>query len=368
MKIGLLHIQSNTYPLATYDFAEGVEIAFRDFFPEMPIEIVAEEAKAGTEAELVQEKSLKLLAQHKCKALLSLAENNPSIATFGQVSEMTGKPVIISGWGGILGIPSAGLNKHVYYNGLGLCESSYLAARYMARKHEKIMVITSYYEGGYPITYSFYEGLMEVTDREPYIYSIKDTREPDTLPNFLAYFQQVQPDALFVMLSHKDAERFAAFWEQAVPEKVPLFTTYPFAQRMFAKADAPYLSELYYLSTFQQFVRDEAYQAFESRCLDKEVSPSEYTLLGYENGQLLGNILAGKREQAIMIQSIREGTCLAPEQYRLSCKHSLYHSRLKDGVYKHEKIQSFEESDFDQVVIGAQGKAFTQWLNPYLFV
>jgi len=369
MKIGVLHIQSSLYPLATYDFAEGLEMAFEQHAPDMPITIVAEEGQISGSTNSIQEKCLKLFSQHKCKAIATLAENRPNIELFNNLSQMTSKYILFSGWGGILGLQQNSTNPYVYYNNLELCQSTFLTAKYMAKNYEKILVLTTYYEGGYQFMYSFYEGLFTQRENPPQVYGIENFSKDGVLEAFAEYYRNNPADAIYVMLSYKDAEIFADFWAKNIREKAVLFTHYPFVQRIFLQKERAILSEFYYTSSFHLNTQTAEMADFTQKCAAREVEPTEYTLLGYENGQLLARILKGENQQTIHIQSIRQDWNLAENTKRTSSTHILYKSTLANGQYTHEVVEAFpQDNGFEDVIQGAEGKQFSEWLNPYLSV
>lgn len=369
MKIGILHTQSSLYPLATYDFADGVELAFAAHFPDMPIEIITEDVQKGTDTTIIQEKGLKLFAQHKCKAIFTLAENNPNLALLEQITESMPRPIVLSGWGGILGIKQHGTNPYLYQNSLDICESAFLTGQYMASRFQNILVVSSVYEGGYQMTYSFYEGMASVSPKAPSIYVIPDKQDDEGIQNFVQVYEERQFDAIFAIMSHRDAEKFAGIYANLLATKAPIFVTYPFAQKLFTNPNLPAPQEIYYISSLNQYTQTAENEHFTKQCQEKEINPSEYTLLGYESGQLAANLLSKGKMENQAIHSLRQNVHYLANTQRTQAAHILYKSTKQATQYVHEVIHEFPLANvIDNLVEGAKEKTFSQWLNPYLFV
>lgn len=369
MKIGILHTQSTLYQLATYDFADSIELAFATHFPDTKVEILTEDVQQGTDKAIIQEKGLKLLAQHKCKALFTLAENNPNLALFEQITASMPRPIVLSGWGGILGIKQHGTNPYLYQNSLDICESAFLAGQYMASRFQKILVVSSVYEGGYQMTYSFYEGMASVSPKSPSIYVIPNKQDEAGVQNFVQIYEDNQFDAIFAIMSHRDAEKFAGVYANLLTTKAPIFVTYPFAQKLFANPDLPAPQEVYYVSSLNQYIQTAENERFIQQCTEKEINPSEYTLLGYESGQLMANLLNTGKTEDITIDGLRQNLHYKANTQRTQATHILYKSTKQATAYTHEVVHEFPLTNvIDSLVEGAKEKAFSQWLNPYLFV
>lgn len=357
LKIGIIHIQSGIYPLASYDFADGIVEGL--LHEGIEAQVFAQEAENGTNPKLVSEKALKLLRIDKVDAIFTLAENHHIVEALEGMAVWTKKPMFIATFGARLGTPPTP-SGFLYFHELDAWKSAYAAGNEMQKSYSPITFISSLYEAGYQFTYSFFRAITDNGKISPAIAVIKKPMEAQEVQDALEKITEGTPQAIYLAMSYKEGAVVLKAYGESKWAETPLFLS-PFVLNEYVDiADLAKIPHLYEVSAMD-------YAKMKEQPL-QSVAMNEFSLLGFETGRLLGQKHKNGTTQDIVIDSPRGQFTLPAHSFRTLANQYLYKISVENGEIKRELVKTISDLPTLPAFLEAQENlTFSQWANPYMF-
>ncbi|URM35966.1 ABC transporter substrate-binding protein [Flavobacterium anhuiense] len=282
IKIGILIPKSQQYPSLDRDFIRGLKLN------NLNVKFFVESIGIGADDKLIIDKIQKLnfqedvsiiigfLGHHNTSDIYKYASNNNILLLVADLGATT--PYQTSE------------HKSIFINSLGLTDSCYYLGQYFSNKKYQIATSTSFYDSGY--------GLLSALE-----YAFKDQNQftghyitpfmprEDEAVHMDHTINAQQPNAVFAFYSGLYSDENADFLKQnKLTQKYPFYVTPFFVNDKILEEYKNDPHELYVVSSWMQSEADST--DFTSRY--KEVydeNPSFFSVLGYENGLILKNLL-----------------------------------------------------------------------------
>jgi branched-chain amino acid transport system substrate-binding protein len=282
VKIGILIPKSQQYPSLDKDFIRGLKLN------NLNVKFFVESIGVGADEKLIIDKIQKLNFQEDVSIIIGFmghcnmsevynyASNNDILFLAADLGATT--PYQTSEYEGI------------FINSLGLTDSCYSLGQYFTNKKYQIASSTSFYDSGYGLLAALEYAFKEKNQFTGHYITPFMPRENEALHMDHTINTQ-QPNAVFAFYSGLYAEENATFLKQnKLTQKYPFYVTPFFINDKILEEYKNNPSELYVVSSWMQ--NDTTSTNFTS--LYKEVYndiPSFFSVLGYENGLILKNIL-----------------------------------------------------------------------------
>ncbi|MCM0668837.1 ABC transporter substrate-binding protein [Flavobacterium tyrosinilyticum] len=282
IKIGILIPKSQQYPSLDKDFIRGLKLN------NLNVKFFVESIGVGADEKLIIDKIQKLNFQEDVSIIIGFmghcnmsevynyASNNDILFLAADLGATT--PYQTSEYEGI------------FINSLGLTDSCYYLGQYFTNKKYQIASSTSFYDSGYGLLAALEYAFKEKNQFTGHYITPFIPRENEALHMDHTINTQ-QPNAVFAFYSGLYAEENATFLKQnKLTQKYPFYVTPFFINDKILEEYKNNPSELYVVSSWMQ--NDTTSTNFTS--LYKEVYndiPSFFSVLGYENGLILKNIL-----------------------------------------------------------------------------
>ncbi|PBI87872.1 hypothetical protein BSF41_27430 [Flavobacterium sp. ACN2] len=282
VKIGILIPKSQQYPSLDKDFIRGLKLN------NLNVKFFVESIGVGADEKLIIDKIQKLNFQEDVSIIIGFmghcnmsevynySSNNDILFLAADLGATT--PYQTSEYEGI------------FINSLGLTDSCYYLGQYFTNKKYQIASSTSFYDSGYGLLAALEYAFKEKNQFTGHYITPFMPRENEALHMDHTINTQ-QPNAVFAFYSGLYAEENATFLKQnKLTQKYPFYVTPFFINDKILEEYKNNPSELYVVSSWMQ--NDTTSTNFTS--LYKEVYndiPSFFSVLGYENGLILKNIL-----------------------------------------------------------------------------
>lgn len=307
VKIGILIPKSQQYPTLDKDFIRGIKLN------ELNAKFFVESISIGADEKMIIDKIQKLNFQEEVSIIIGFFGHN----NMSHVYEYTSKNdilLIASDLGAT--IPYGSLShKGIYINSLGLTESCYHLGHYLtAKNYQKIASSTSYYDSGYGMLAAIEHAFKNTTNFSGHYVTPFIPREDEAV--YMDDFITAQePDAVFAFYSGLYAEENATFINQnKVTQKYPFYVTPFFINDKILEQHKKDPHELYVVGSWMQ--QDNENLDFDSAYKDAySESPSVFSILGYENGLIIKNILVNSNNDVkinVLIDEINKLNITGP--------------------------------------------------------
>lgn len=297
IKIGILIPKSQQYPTLDRDFMRGLKLN------NLNVKFYVESIGIGADDKMIIEKIQKLNFQEDISIMIGLFGHY----NISEVYHYTSKNdilLLVADTGATLPYETSAY-EGVYINSFGLTESCYHLGTYLtAKNYQKIVTSTSFYDSGYgmlaAIEYAFKEKSMfsghYITPFVP--------RENESV-HMDQFINSHEPDAVFAFYSGLYAEENADFiFQNKITKKYPFYVTPFFINDKILEEYKKEPHELYVVSSWMQNDTDNIDFTNEYKNKYSE-NPSAFSVLGYENGLILNNILLNA-ENNLNISSLIE--------------------------------------------------------------
>ncbi|KOP38192.1 hypothetical protein DBB36_18660 [Flavobacterium sp. WLB] len=307
IKIGILIPKSQQYPGLDKDFMRGLKLN------NLKTKFFVESIGIGADDKIIIEKIQKLNFQEDVSIIIGFF-GHYNVAEVYKYASNNGILLIAADLGATLPYETV-TPKGVYINSFGLTESCYHLGNYLttSKKYKKIATSTSFYDSGYgmlsAIEYAFKEG----SNFSGHYITPFVPREDEAI-----YMDQninnQEPDAVFAFYSGIYAEENAGFVSQnKITQKYPFYVTPFFINDKILENYKTNPHNLYVVSSWMQ--NDTETLDFTSEYLNTySESPSVFSILGYENGLILKNILLNAKDFSLnsLIEEINKLNIVGP--------------------------------------------------------
>jgi|GEM_PF-706135 len=286
-KIGLLIPQSKQYPGLDRDFVRGVRLSG------LKAKYFVESIGVGADDQLIIDKIQKLSFQEDIKVVIAFFghRNMESVYTYAAEHNIL---LIVSDIGATL--PYTMVKKRgVYINSLGLTESSFLLGNFFSgeKKYRNIATSSSYYDVGYGIQSAIELSLYQNNAQFSGHYITPFYPRENEAECMTESIQSFKPDAVFAFHSGLYAEEHASFIgvNQLTREYPFYLTSFSISDKIIQQHGAG-LNEVFLVGSWLEGMKDESDCAFTKEYrLVHQHNPSSFSLLGYESGLVVKNLL-----------------------------------------------------------------------------
>ena len=283
LKVGVLIPQSAFYSNMGMDFIKGFKLGIKG---PHELEVVYEGIGYAAKREVLVDAAQKLLIQDIDLVVALLGHSE--LEHLFQLFEDNNKILLYSDLGAT--IPSGIThNKNVFGNSLSICESLSRGGKFeLTRNHKKVSIAPSFYDSGYGASQSFLDQFLKEGEVTSYFIT---PMEPDAeeAQRMTEHYAQEQPDLILALHSGQEAVEFAkrlAHNQLQSHQKIiagPMLVQQKILEKHGATLEG---MESYACWSPTLFTKGNA--AFTEGYDDEyEQEPSEFALLGYENGSIV---------------------------------------------------------------------------------
>lgn len=369
VKIGILLPQSKQYPSLDRDFMRGIKLN------DLGVKFFIESIGIGADEKVIIEKMQKLSLQEDISIFIGFFghRNIESVYDYATNNNLF---LLVTDIGSTL--PYASQKKQgIYINSFGIAESSYHLGSYFASQNYKnIATSSSYYDSGYGINQAIEMALYQNDSQFSghYITPLNPREnEADCMQEILA---PLKPDAVFAFHSGIYAEEHASYLT-----KNRLAQDYPFYFTSFSISDKikdenkEALQNIMVVSTWSDNLRSKKNISFvEKHKAIFHQAPSIFSLLGYETGIILENILKdtdGVPSLEQLIEKMEEAPegprgkmHFHPETNRTSFDSYIF--KIKDDGIQIETVLKNDGQFIQNIMSDQQPQSTGGWHNAYL--
>lgn len=282
IKIGVLIPKSKQYPSLDKDFIRGLKLN------NLNVKFFIESVGIGSDEKLIIDKIQRLNFQEEVSIIIGfLGHHNMSeVYKYASNNDIL---LLTADLGATTPYQTSAI-KGVYINSLAINESCYHLGQYFTNKEYQIATSTSFYDSGYGLLFALEYAFKEQNHFTAHYITPFMPRE-----NEASYMDQIinfqQPNAVFAFYSGLYAEENADFLkENKLTQKYPFYVTPFFINDKILDEYKNNPHELYVVSSWMQ--NDTDTTDFTSRYNDTyDENPTLFSILGYENGLILKNIL-----------------------------------------------------------------------------
>ncbi|MFC0779673.1 ABC transporter substrate-binding protein [Flavobacterium sp. HJSW_4] len=282
IKIGILIPKSQQYPSLDKDFIRGLKLN------NLNVKFFVESIGIGADEKLIIDKLQKLNFQEDISIIIGFLGhyNMPEVYKYASNNDIL---LLAADLGAATPYQTSDY-KSIFINSLGLTDSCYYLGQYFTHKKYQIATSTSFYDSGYgliaALEYAF-NNQNHFTGHyiTPFVPRENEAAHMDHTIN------TQQPNAVFAFYSGLYAEENADFLKQnKLTQKYPFYVTPFFINDKILDEYKNNPHELYVVSSWMQNDTDST--DFTSGYKDVyDENPTLFSILGYENGLILKNIL-----------------------------------------------------------------------------
>jgi ABC-type branched-subunit amino acid transport system substrate-binding protein len=371
-KIGILIPQSGQYPTLDRDFMRGIKLN------NLNAKFCVESIGIAADEQQILEKIQKLNFQEDVSIIIGFFGHYQMDKVYDYVSN-NDILLIASDLGATMpyGISK---KKGVYINSYALVESCHLLGEYLLKNnHRKIASATSYYDSGYGMLSaieSSFNGDIGFTGHYVTPFQPREN-EAECMDETIT---SNNPDAVFAFYSGLFAEENAQFVEKnKLTQKYPFYVTPFFVNERIIEG---YKNTPYDLNIVGSWMQNDADAGeFTKEYIDAYGdAPSVFSLLGYEGGLIIKNLLintGGDVRNSVLIKEISNLNIAGPRgelrfdeaTNRTIFNHYIYKLNIDpQSNIRYEKIDTLEnKGEFIKAVTSYnEPLAIGGWQNAYL--
>jgi len=282
IKIGILLPKSKQYPSLDKDFIRGVKLN------NLNVKFLVESIGIGADEKLIIDKIQRLNFQDDVSIIIGFMGhcNMSEVYNYASNNDIL---FVVAELGATIPYQSNAY-KGIYINSFGLTESCYHLGQYLIDKKYQIATSTSFYDSGYGLLAALEYAFKEQNHFTGHYVTPFLPRENEAAHMDHTINTQ-QPNAVFAFYSGLYAEENADFLKQnKLTQKYPFYVTPFFINDKILDVYKNNPQELYIVSSWMQNDTESGDFATEYKDVYDE-NPSFFSILGYENGLILKNIL-----------------------------------------------------------------------------
>lgn len=373
LKIGILLPKSDMFPRLAIDFLNGFKLSLNQsdtdsYVPKYIIESVGN----ATDSSLLQRVERMLLQEETdvivCFCSYFMLDSLVTIANSYR------KPIVHVTLGARVLKPTH-QSPYVLHVSLNLCQTSYLSGKYAAITFgKKAALLSSFYDGGYQLSESFFQGYTDHDGQIVYNYVSPMDYKSETFDTMIEGLKETSPEVLFSIFSYKEGNKVLAKLSQSgitIPTvAIPLMTD----ENIENEVQLP--ENLYSIASwaFGEATKsmEEFKQNYQSKYSD---APNIFSLLGDEVALILSYCL--QKESSIPDQI---GTYFSNKTL-FTTRGELRFSEYNESIPLFFKLRKFEstEGNYQNAVIEVLDSSFSEiiykkmeelpytgWKNPYI--
>jgi len=283
IKVGILIPKSQQYPTLDKDFIRGLKLN------NLKVKFFVESIGIGSSEKVIIEKIQKLIFQEEVSVIIGFFGHNNIMEVYNYASQ-NDILLLAADLGATLPYEIT-TPKGVYINSFGLTESCYHLGGYLTdKKLQRIATASSFYDSGYGMLSAIEYAFQEKANFSGHYITPFVPREDESSQMDQSINAQ-EPDAVFAFYSGLYAQENADFISQnKITQKYPFYVTPFFINDKILDDYKNDPHELYVVSSWMQNDSDTADFTIEYKKAYAD-NPSVFSILGYENGLILKNIL-----------------------------------------------------------------------------
>lgn len=379
LKIGILLPQSYRYPLMTHQFVNGIRSCV-GLFENMEIELVLRDTGAANESAVMTAANTLILSDQVDLITGIVSEN--VISEVRNLFHQAKMPLIATNVGAR--VPSDLVKSpYIFTHTLNLWESCWHFGHWATEQYgKKIMMATSFYDGGYSMTFSFVQGAQAVGGELNSNYITPKIPWENSSEVLQGVIREHKPDYIFAGFSGDDALRFMADYQKIDPAKRVPVVAAPYVTDEVIIDDhegrANGLQNAFTwspgLDTPGNAVFKKAFQAEARR------TPDGFAVLGYEVGLMVANAVrkmdgypGAKEFVKTLLAERAEGPrgkiVFDAETQRSGAEVWLREVVETDGDWENKPLKVLGSSlEAQKSLMMEPGQTHSGWVNPYLCV
>ncbi len=379
-KIGFLLPQSNGYAVQR-NFLTGFKMAIASN-PALEWKAFVESIAFGSR-KVIAEKYNKLCLQEDVDLIVSIGQWRAYLEN-AQMFDQNRTPTIFNEIGANLPLPQP-LSPHIYTNSLNLWQSYYALGKYLqAQGHQKLMMVSHYYDGGYGMPFALFKGFESPTTQPTMPFMVQDSFGEQELVQLEQYIQQQEADAVCISLSNPRHLHVLDFLTSSkVAEKVQVVTSpYWIDDDILEKHPNAKAEGIHSVNTWSRSLKNPINQQLVADYEEEEeerISP--FVLLGYETGMLvakaheaLGDKWAKRKSlksflSEAKLEGPRNGYHFHPDLQCSFSQHYLRKVETTSNGFENTIVREVSGlQDSMELIELYQQSVSTGWDNPYLCV
>ena len=374
VKIGILLPRSDMFPKLAVDFLNGIKLPFKNSVGQECVpNYLIESVGNATDLSLLQRVE-KMLLQEEVDVIVTfcsffMLDGLITIANSYQ------KPIIHVTLGARVLKPQHS-SPYVVHASLNLCQTSYLSGQYaVANFGKRAALLSSFYDGGYQLTESFFRGFTDHGGEIIYNYVSPMDYKSETFDGMVNDLKETNPDVIFSIFSYKEGNKVLAKLAQSELDYIPNVAV-PLMTDESNEIEASLPKNCYSIASWSFDDESEAMNAFfiNYQKTYTEV-PNIISLLGDEVGSILTYCI--QNEQSI---PKKIGDFLAQKELTSSrgiLQFSAYHESIPksfmlrkleglNGNYQNELVAVLDSASSETIYKKMEDLPYTGWKNPYI--
>jgi branched-chain amino acid transport system substrate-binding protein len=374
LKIGILLPKSDMFPRLAIDFLNGFKLSFnssddQNYVPKFIIESTGN----ATDSSLLQRVERMLLQEETdvivCFCSYFMLDSLVTIANSYR------KPIIHVTLGARVLKPTHH-SPYVLHVSLNLCQTSYLSGKYAAQHFgKKAALLSSFYDGGYQLTESFFQGFTDHQGEIVYNYVSPMDYKLETFDAMIEGLQQTNPEVLFSVFSYKEGNKVLAKLAQSGIDSIPTVAI-PLMTDESNETEVQLPENFYSIASWAFGEDSKSMDDFNQNYQNKySETPTIFSLLGDEVGTILSYCL--QKENSIPNQL---GTYFS-NKILFTSRGELRFSKYNESIPQHFKLRKlvgvegkfhnevkevFDSSFSDIIYNKMEELPYSGWKNPYI--
>lgn len=372
IKVGILIPKSQQYQTLDKDFMRGLKLN------NLNVKFFVESIGIGADEKIIIDKIQKLNFQEEVSIIIGFFGHHNITEVYNYASN--NDILLLAAEIGATMPYETQTYKGVYINSFGLAESCYHLGNYLTTKnYQKIVSSTSFYDSGYGMLSAIEYGFKEKNLFSGHYITPFVPRENESA-HMHQFINTHDPDAVFAYYSGLYAEENAHFVNQnKITQKYPFYVTPFFINDKILEEYKNDPHELYVVSSWMQ--NDTDTMNFTNEYKDKySENPSLFSILGYENGLILKNILLNTDNNLqinSLIEEIKKLNIAGPrgniefdkDTNRTLFNYHIYQLNFDSGKndINFKKIETFiNDGHFTKAFTSKKPDQVGGWQNAYL--
>lgn len=285
-RIGLLLPRSTDYPALGFDILDGLRYNL-SVAGDQTAQFIAENTGFGEDQSLTYSKAEKLLLQDNVDLIVSYCHAGNAEALYG-LAQASGKPFLFVDAG--MQLPEAAANPFCFHISLQGTHACRAAGYWAGEKNRKVLLATSFYDGGYRGPWGYARGLEAAGGRicANYVSGYKEAEF--SIDQYMLLLQQSGAESVAACFSSYLADLFIKALKAKNPEAISLpFYCSPFMaeEQMLGKCDFPG-GTMHAVVPWAQSLSSEAQEVFTTTIKKEKSKPANiFHLLGWEAGIII---------------------------------------------------------------------------------
>lgn len=374
LKIGILLPKSDMFPRLAIDFLNGFKLSFNqsgtdNYVPKFLIESVGN----ATDSSLLQRVE-RMYLQEETDVIVSfcsyfMLDNLVTIANSYR------KPIVHVTLGARV-LKQSHQSPYVLHVSLNLCQTSYMSGVFAANNFgKKAALLSSFYDGGYQLTESFFQGFTDNEGEIVYNYVSLMDYKSETFDTMIQGLKASQPEVLFLIFSYKEGNKVLAKLAQSGFDSIPTVAI-PLMTDESNEVDFQLPNNFYSIASWAFGEDIKAMNDFKHSYLSKYAeTPNIFSLLGDEVGLILLHCLQNGGSIPAQIGAYFSNKTLFTPRGEL--RFSKYNESIPQ-LFKLRKLEQTEgnfqnalmevlDSSFSEIIYKKMEELpYTGWKNPYI--